>query len=800
MFRSYFKIGWRTLLKHKGYSFINIGGLAVGIAVAMLIGLWIKDELSFNKSHRNYDRVAQVMQHQTFNGVVGTQSSIPYPLAEGIRTKYGEDFQYLSMASWTGDHILSYGETNLAKSGNYMQPDGPHILDLQMISGSRDGLREPGSILLSQSVAKSIFGDEDPMNKLMRIDNRMDVKVTGIYEDIPANSNFGNMTFIAPWDLYVSTQNWVKSARDESQWGNNSFQLFAQLADHADMEKVSERIRSIKYDAVGEDEKIFNAEIFLHPMKDWHLQSRWENGVHSGGFIQYVWLFGIVGIFVLLLACINFMNLSTARSEQRAKEVGIRKSIGSVKRQLIGQFLSESFMVVVIAFMLALAIVSIVLPHFNDLTKKQITMPYADPYFLIATIVFIAITGLLAGSYPALYLSSFQPVKVLKGTFKSGRFASVPRKILVVVQFTVSVTLIIGTIIVYNQIQFSKDRPMGYDRNGIIMINMSTLDYYGKYDVFRSELKNTGAIEEMSESSSPLTGVWSSNGGFTWEGKDPDLQAEFATIRVTHDFGKTIGWTITDGRDFSRDYASDSVGFIFNESAIKFMSMENPIGKTVRWGDDEEGTDFKIIGVIKDMLMESPFAEVSPTVYLISYENVNWIELKLSPELSTHAAIEKVEGVFKKIIPDVPFSYQFADEEHARKFASEERVGILSGIFASLAIFISCLGLFGLASFVAEQRTKEIGIRKVLGASVTNLWGMLSKDFLILVIVSSLIAIPIAYYYLDSWLQNYEYRVPISWWTFGISIASAIVITLLTVSYQAISAALMNPVKSLRSE
>jgi ABC-type antimicrobial peptide transport system permease subunit len=802
MYQSYFKIGWRNLFKNAGYSFINIGGLAVGMGVAILIGLWVHDELSYDQYHANYGRIAQVMQHQTFNGYRGTENSIPIPLRTELQKSYGGDFKYLVLTSWLGNHILTYHEKKLSKTGNYMDSDAPHLLSLKMLKGTQDGLKEPSSILLSQSSSKALFGKNEPMGEVLKIDNELDVKVTGVYEDLPYNTQFRALSFIAPWSLYVSSDESVKKASDEGQWGNNSFQLLAQVEDHSDMEAVSTKIKNVKYDKVkgnGMDEPL-KAEIFLHPMKDWHLESNWEAGIRTGGFIQYVWMFGIVGIFVLLLACINFMNLSTARSEQRAKEVGIRKSIGSVRNQLIAQFLSESFLVVILAFILAIGVVTVSIPWFNQLADKKMISPLINPSFWLISAGFIFVTGLLSGSYPALYLSSFQPVNVLKGTFRAGRFASVPRKVLVVLQFTVSVTLIIGTVVVYQQIQFSKNRPIGYDRNGIMMVQMKSPDFAGKYDLLRNELKNAGAIEEMAESSSPLTGVWSNNGGFNWEGKDPVLQADFATIWITHDFGKTVGWKIKEGRDFSRDFSTDSSAVIINEAAVTFMGLANPLGKTIRWGDAVHGKDFKIIGVSENLLMESPFKAVKQTIHLISYENVGWIELKLNPRHSISESIAGIEAVFKKYLPDVPFDYQFADQEYARKFSSEERIGKLSTIFASLAVFISCLGLFGLASFMAEQRTKEIGIRKVLGASVSHLWQMLSKDFVILVIISCLVAVPIAYYFMIQWLEKYDYRTEISWWVFAATGIGALMITLMTVSYQAIKAALMNPVKSLRSE
>ncbi|HSZ84736.1 MAG TPA: FtsX-like permease family protein, partial [Puia sp.] len=420
--------------------------------------------------------------------------------------------------------------------------------------------------------------------------------------------------------------------------------------------------------------------------------------------------------------------------------------------------------------------------------------------FWIAGLSFSFVTGIIAGSYPALYLSSFQPIKVLKGTFKVGRLAAIPRKVLVVMQFSISLVLIIGTIVVYDQIQFSKDRPIGYNRNGLMMIRMKTPDFYGKFDLLENELKNSGAVEQMAESHSPLTGVYLSNNGFSWPQQDPGLDEDFETIWVTHDFGKTVSWQLKEGRDFSKDFKSDSSAIILNESAVKYMGLKNPVGTIVKWGTDATAKNYKVIGVIKDMLMESPYDAIRQTIYFMDYDNVNWIILKLNPNKSATQSIAQVESVFKKYIPSVPFDYKFADKEFASKFAAEERIGKLSTFFAALAIFISCLGLFGLASFVAEQRTKEIGVRKVLGASLFNLWRLLSKDFLLLVVISLLIAIPISYYFMSNWLLHYIYRTNISWWVFGISGVGAMLITLLTVSFQAIKAAVANPVKSLRTE
>jgi len=796
MIKNYFKIAWRNLVKNKGYSAINIGGLAVGMAVAMLIAFWIYDELNYDKYHKNYDRIAQVMQHQTFNGYKGTERSIPMPLVTELKSKYGNHFKWLVMATWQGNRILSAGDKKLTVEGNFTDADMPKLFSLEMIQGSHDGLKDPHSIFLSASTAKAIFGNEDPLNRLMKISNKLDVKVTGVYKDLPGNTHFRNLHFVAPWDLYVSSEKWVQDARDQNQWGNNSFQLFAQVTEGTDFEKLNAIIKKVKQDRVSEEDKRFKAEIFLHPMSQWRLRSNWENGIQTGGFIQYIWLFGIVGIFVLLLACINFMNLSTARSEKRAREVGIRKAVGSARWQIIKQFFGESLLVVILAFIGASIIVNLLLPWFNQVTSKKISFPVGNAFFWIMSLVFIFITGLLAGSYPAFYLSSFQPVKVLKGTFRVGKFASVPRKVLVVLQFTVSVALIIGTILIYQQIQHTKDRPLGYDNKGIVMIPMNSPDFYGKYDQIRHELKSKGTITEMTESSSPLTDIWSNNGGFNWQGKDPNLDAEFSTIWVTHEYGKTVGWKFTNGRDFSRDFSTDTTALVINEAAAKFMNIKNPVGIVIDNGQKK----YTIVGVVKDMLMESPYEPVRQALYFLDYENVNWMHLKLNPAKPVRTSLAEIETVFKRLIPAAPFDYKFADEAFNEKFQSEERISKLTAFFAILAIFISCLGLFGLASFVAEQRTKEIGIRKVVGASVFNLWTLLSREFVVLVIVSCLVAIPLAYYYMHGWLQNYKYRTEITWSVFAMAIGGALLITLLTVSFQAIKAAMANPIQSLRTE
>lgn len=802
MLRNYLKIAFRNLARNKVSSAINIGGLAVGMAVAMLIGLWVNDELSFNTYHQNYSRIVQVRTREYGEHGVGVNSSVQYPLITELKTNYKADFKHIIATSWDVDNVLSAGDAKISRKGLFMEPDGPDMLTLNMIYGSRAGLNDPHSILLSESTAKALFGNVDPVNQLMKISNKLDVKVTGVYEDLPLNTQFSDVKFLAPFDLWVSDNSWIKE-KAMNDWQDHFLKIYAELAPDADFEKVSVDIKDAEMKNLANfpEEAKRTPEIFLLPMHDWHLHN-YKRGLIDEGPMQMVWLISIIGAFVLLLACINFMNLSTARSEKRAKEVGIRKAVGSVRKQLVNQFFSESFLVVGLAFGLALLLTSVSLPSFNDVAAKQMTIPWANQWFWIASLLFIGFTGFVAGSYPALYLSSFQPVKVLKGTFRVGRFASIPRKVLVVTQFTVSVTLIIGTIIVFRQIQFAKNRPVGYTRDGLLMVEMKSGDFYGKHELLRAELQRTGAVEEMAESMGKVTEVWSGNGGFNWKGKNPSLDDSFGTLVVTPEYGKTVGWQLVKGRDFSREFKADSSGIVINEAAVKYMGLKQPIGERVSWKfQDQPILNFRILGVIKDVVMESPYEPIVPTVFMIRAHGLpNWMHIKIKPNVSVSEALPKIEAVFKKIIPLAPFEYKFADQEYALKFAAEERVGKLAFVFTILAIFISCLGLFGLASFMAEQRTKELGVRKVLGATVLNLWGLLSKEFVMLVAIAFVIATPIAWYFLSNWLQKYTYRTEASWWIFAVSGAGALFITLLTVSFQSIRAALVNPVKSLRSE
>jgi putative ABC transport system permease protein len=796
MFRNYLKIAWRALGKNRASAIINIGGLAIGMAVAMLIGLWILDELSFNKGIKNYNTIAQVMQNQTFNGEVQTWGSQAMQLGPELRNHYGSNFKHVVVSSFTNDHLLTVGDKKLVKPGDYVEPDITSMLALKMLKGSHAGLTDLNSIMLSGSLTKALFGDADPMGKIVTLDNKLPVKVTGVYEDLPDNSSFSNLHFIAPFQLMVKSEKFVEG---NVNWGNSWFRVLVQIAGNTTMQAVSAHIKDAKLKGVlkaGDDDDRFKPELFLFPISRWNLYGDFKNGLPNGGRIQYVWLYGTIGLFVLLLACINFMNLSTARSQKRAREVGIRKTIGSLRWQLIGQFFSESLLVVLMAFVIAIALAQLALPFFNEVAGKKMTLKYDNPFFWFLCIGFCLITGLIAGSYPALYLSSFKPVKVLKGTFKLGRFATIPRKVLVVVQFTVSVMMIIGTIIVFRQIQFAKNRPIGYNTNGLISIPVKTNAIRNHYNVFRNELLQTGAVAEVAGSESPVTNVYVTNSGYNWNGKDPQMTDDFSTVAITHEFGKTTGWQIVQGRDFNKELVSDSNGLIINESAVKYMGLKNPLGVQVLRGDEH----YTIIGVVKNLVMQWPYGKVRQMFFFMGYDRIGFVTIKIVPQAGVNDALSKIQAIYKKYDPDNPFEYKFSDQEYAKKFGNEERIGKLAGFFTLLAIFISCLGLFGLASFTAEQRTKEIGVRKVLGASVFNVWRLLSKEFFILVNVSLLIAVPVAYYFMHNWLQDYTYRTDISWWVFVIAGVSALVVTLLTISYQSIKAAFMNPVKSLRTE
>ncbi len=783
MFKNYFKVALRNLRNNKAFASINIAGLAIGMATAILIGLWISDELNFDHYNPNYKKLAKIMITQTHAGETYDETTITMPLGFTIQTKYRDLFKKVALISFPGGHVLATGDKKISGYGIYAQEFFPSMFGLTILNGNMQSLKDPSTIMISKSLAVSLFGDDNAVNKTILLDNNLSMKVGAVYGDLPENSSFATTTVLLPWTNPMN--NYLSS---NTNWNDHNGEGFVELNDNISESQATEKIKNVPTPFI----KDWKEEALVYRLDKLHLYGEFKNGKPAGGRIQLVILMGFIGAFVLLLACINFMNLSTARSSKRAREVGIRKTMGSLPVHLIAQFLIESVFLTLFAFVIALFLAQVSLSFFNTLAGKHMFIPYGHFAFWLLCIGFALFTGLLSGSYPAFYLSSFQPVKVLKGAFQGSRYNSIPRQVLVVMQFTVSLCLIIGTVIVYRQILFTKDRPTGYTRDRLVTMPMTT-ELNGHYDALHEELLRTGAVTEMAASSYPMSQF---NGGnsMDWRGKDPGFIIFFRNVNVTPEFGRTVGWKVTEGRDFSRAYA-DSNSIILSEATVKTIGIPHPVGEIVKFG----GKNRTVIGVVQDMVTNSPYEPIEPAIFLgDGYLSVITVRIKAGHPLPM--AMSAIEKVFKKYNPGSPFVYQYNDDEYAKKFATEERVANLSAVFAGMAIFISCLGMFGLASFIAEQRTKEIGVRKVLGATLFSLWKMLSTQFVKLVLISLCISIPLSYYGMNRWLQDYTYRETIAWWIFAVAGIGILLITLFTVSYQSIKAALMNPVKSLRSE
>jgi ABC-type antimicrobial peptide transport system permease subunit len=648
-------------------------------------------------------------------------------------------------------------------------------------------------LLLSASTAKAFFGEMDPLGQMVEMDGGIVFHVVGVYRDFPSRSSWNNVRFLGQWAMYATVSELDKM---EDPWRPNAFQLFVMLRDNASFSDASRRIKDAKLKRLNEALAKKKPVLFIHPMKDWYLRSEFRNGKQAGGRIQYVWMFGIVGVFVLLMACINFMNLSTARSEKRAKEVGIRKAVGSYRSQLVTQFFSESLFTTFIALVFAIVLAHLTIPLFNTMSEKAMTLPWDDPDLWFVAVVSALLIGIVAGSYPALYLSGIRPVRALKGTFKSGRNASAARRVLVVLQFGVSVIMIIGTSTVFLQIQHGKNRPLGFNVNGLISIPTTTQEVHQHFDVIRKSLLDDAWIVEMAESVAPATEGWSSSSRIEWNGKDPDIAVDFNIFEGSFEYGRTLQWEVLQGRDFSRDFPSDSSAVIMNEAAAGYLNKHNVVGELLR----VNGQACTIIGVVKDVVFGDPYQPVRPSLYFVSQRIEHFLTLRLNPSKPAAASLAAIEQVIKPHLKGEPFQYQFLDADQALKFADEERVGVLAGAFTGLAIFISCLGIFGLSSFVAEQRTKEIGLRKVLGANFTQVWMLISMDFLVLVLISCLIAAPVAVWLLRSWLEGYEYRVALPYWVFLVTAVATLVITIITISGHVIRAARLNPAQTLKVE
>jgi putative ABC transport system permease protein len=791
MIRNYIKIALRNLHKNRGYSFINISGLAIGLASSILILLWVVDEYSFDKFHANYKSIYKLYQSQEWNmGHIGTSNSMPYPMKDAVLAASSK-IEMSCMTNWGEGNMLQVGEKRLTKFGFSVSEDFLKMFTFPLIKGDNNtALNDPNSIVLTESTAKSLFGDAEAMGQFVRIDNGQELKVTGIMKDVPKQSEF-SFSYLLPFAYYEATQPWI--GRMKNTWDNNSFQVYVQLQEGETESKVNNSIEDL---IKKNNPKAPTAKLFLHPMSKWRLHGNFEEGKNTGGRIDYVRLFTAIAVFVLIIACINFMNLATARSESRAREVGIRKSIGSRRKELILQFLGESVAITTLAFILAIAIVELVLPSYNTLVSKNISIDYSNPSIWLVSVVLILIVGLMTGSYPAFYLSSFQPVKVLKGKIDAAKGGSTPRKVLVVLQFGFSIFLIIGTIVVYQQIQHVKNRDMGYDRENLIQV-WTNGELETNFKTIREELVRTSTVKSVCKSNSPVTSIFSNN-EVKWQGMPTGSRVAFSSIATEYDYAETMGVKMLQGRDFSRDFKSDSMAVIINEAAMKMMGMEDPIGQKIEWGGG--GGQFEIIGVMQDMVMDVATSVVQPMTLLFNPEWSSTISIRLNKTDDLNASLAKVETVFKKHNPNYPFEYQFTDDVFNKKFASMNLISTLAGIFAALAIGITCLGLLGLAAFTAEQRTKELGIRKVMGASVTGLVMLISKDFTRLVLVAFLISAPVAWWYLNSFLQRYEYRIEMGYWVLGAVGFFSLAITIVVVSTQALKAALMNPSRSLRSE
>jgi len=787
MITNFFKIAWRNLLRNKGFSFINISGLAIGMAAAVLIMLWIKHEMSYDQFHENKDRIYEAWNRANFSNKLQCWNTTPKILARTVEKDIPE-VERAVRVNWPSSVLFSVGEKRLVVSGNMVDTGFLQMFSFPLLKGdAKTALNDGSSIVLTETLAKKVFGDDDAMGKVIKVDNKDNFTVKGIIKDPPNNSRF-QFEFLTSWEYLI------RKGEDDSIWGNNSTRTYVMLKQNATLASANAKIKSIKVKYAKDDDP--NWEMFLYPSSRWRLYSNFTNGKEDGGLIDFVKLFGVIALFILLIACINFMNLSTARSEKRAKEVGIRKVVGAPRKALIGQFIGESVLLSSIAGIFALLLVQVSLPAFGELTDKKLSIDFSNLNFWLAGVGFILLTGIIAGSYPAFFLSAFQPVKVLKGTFKAANALITPRKLLVVLQFTFAIILIICTSIVKQQIDHAQNRESGYDKNNLAF-HYLTGDLEKNYQLVKNELLSSGAATAVSKTSAPLTQGWSDSWGFEWEGKDPKDKTDFDRYCSDEDLVKTAGFKITKGRDFNlKEYPTDSLGIILNESAVKVMNFKDPIGQIIK----DNGKVWHVVGVINDFILQSPYYPTKPMVIEGSQGWFNVMHFKLNPTNATADNLKKAAAIFKKYNPEYPFEYKFVDDEYSRKFKSEERTGTLAASFAGLTIFISCLGLFGLATYMAENRIKEIGVRKVLGASVSGIAALLSKDFLKLVMLSFLIASPVAWWMMHKWLQDYPYHVDIQWQVFAIAGLMSFVIAVVTVSYQAIKAAIANPVKSLRTE
>ncbi len=785
MISNYIKIAWRNLSRNKAFTFTNLLGLTIGITCTLFIYLWVQDELSYDKSNKNYHEICQVMANRNFDGQVMTDPSMVFPLANALKNVPA--IKNAVVTTVAEPHLLGAGAEQKLKKKGYIVSEGFfNIFSFNFIKGNPStAIADPSSMVLTSSGANALFGTEDVLNKTVQIDNDQNYKITAVIKDPPGNSTF-QFDYVIPFNY--SNGYIVKSM---GEWTNSSWNVYLQIVPGTNIAALNRSINAVKKQH-SPDDKV--STYFAFPMSSWHLYSDFKNGINTGGMIEYVRLFSIIGVIILLIACVNFMNFSTARSEKRAKEVGVRKTLGSAKKHLVFQFFSESMLLVLMAFVFALISVFLLLPLFNTLVTKNLALPLSAPSFWLMALCIIVFTGLVAGSYPALYLSSFNPVKVLKGNFSAGKKTVAPRQVLIVAQFVISILLISATIIVYQQIQYVKNRDMGYNPSHLILVPVSAATQVN-HIIIKEELLKSGMVMGVTRTSSPITEVWWKTPGPEWPGRPVNANYIFSGMSAEVDFVKTMGVTMLEGKDFS-GAPSDSAVMLLNKAAIMTMGLKHPIGMNMKYN----GKLYTVTGITDNIVMESPYKPVDPMM-IISYPGyANSIAIRLNNQVSLQKSLAAVETVFKKYNPAFPFEYQFADQEFGKKFIAEETINRITNLFAGLAIFICCIGLAGLASFTIEKRVREIGIRKVLGASVQEVLALISKEFLKLVLIAFVITVPVTWLLMNHWLQNYAYHVSISIWLF-IGVGSfVLLLTLVIVCLNIIRAAIANPVKSLRTE
>jgi ABC-type antimicrobial peptide transport system permease subunit len=784
MLINHFKIAWRNLRNKLSFSLINIAGLAIGMAGAILIFTWVQNEYSYDDFHANKNELYKVWYRYPTPGWTGTQDVVAGPVGKALEQEYPE-IKSASRIYWSTDRLFNYVDKTIKAQGNDVDPPFLTMFSFPLLEGNaRNALADPASIVITQKLARLIFGDADPLNKIVKINNKDAYKITGVLKDLPANTEFN-------FDYLVSLA--AKGNTIDNAWNSNSYYTYVQLRPGASLKKVNDKVKNLVIRHSPESK----AELFLYAFTRMHLHGNFENGQVSGGRITVVRLLSSIAGIILLIACINFMNLSTAQSQKRAKEVGVRKVIGASRFGLINQFLSESLLITFIAGLLSLILVALCLPSFNQLTEKSLVINYNDPLFWLSFFGFIAFTGLLAGSYPAFMLSSFKPVKVLKGSFKGNVSFFNPRKILVVLQFSVAIVLIVSTIVIYRQIRFAQERDMGYNANNLIEVPMEG-DITKNFSLIKNDLISSGAAASICKTSFGVTIDGSIASGYRTDGDGKEQEKlQFSRFATSGDFVKTMGLKLVAGRDIDfAAYPADSASCLLNESAVTQMGLKNPIGKLVKYSNGQRS----VVGVFKDFIIRSPYVNVNPMIVFGSKDWAYNTVIKLNASKTTAVSLQLAEQIFKKYNPAYPFTYQFVDKEYEQKFNDQRQTGTLSAVFAGLTIFISCLGLFGMAAYMAENRSKEIGIRKVLGASVTTITQMLTREFVQLVIIAIVIATPVAWWAMNKWLQDFVYRIQIGWLTFVLAGSAAIGIAILTVSFQSVKAALANPVNSIKAE